>query len=136
MNAASAIVSMVRIVRRRLRRMLRAISLNVLNIFSPEASRTSCCAQRVDHPHARGAPCRQQSAERADERSRDDAGDERAERELKSEDELPDVHQLAMQSGRIRREHAERLAQHRARDSEQQALDHEARQHIEAAEAE
>src|SRR5579872_2197044 len=126
MKAASAIVSIVRMVRRKLRRILRAISLKVLNTFSPAATRTSCRAQRVDHSRARSSPCRQQSAECANQQSRDDSRNECAAGELKSKNELADVHQLAVQSRRVCCEDAERLAQHRARDSEQHALYYEA----------
>ena len=60
----------------------------------------------------------------------------RAAGQLESKDERADVHQLAVEPGRVSRDDSEDLAEHRAREPEQHALHHEAGEHIEAAEAE
>src|SRR5216684_1574365 len=129
MKVASAIVAIVSSVRRVLRRMLRSTSLNQLNIVVSDR------AQRLRDRDSRGAPCGQQSADRADCKSRYQPRDERACGQTKSENKLADVHQLAAEAGRIRDDDSEQFAQDAARYREHDTLYHETREHVEAAES-
>src|SRR5208282_1775607 len=49
--------------------------------------------------------------------------------------ELADVHELAGEAGRVRDQHPEYLTEHAAGQREHDTLDYEAREHVEAAEA-